>query len=129
MRAIDSFGLREKVILPGYVTLEDIQAIYHLAIALVMPSLFESVSIPIYEAFQAGTPVAASNILALPEQVGDAGLLFDPTSVASIRDAIMEMANNPAAARSRAVRARERMAAMTVERYGTQLQELVSQLR
>ena len=43
-----------------------------------MPSLFESVSIPIYEAFQVGTPVAASNILAIPEQVGDAGLLFDP---------------------------------------------------
>ena len=57
---------------------DDLQAIYKLATALVMPSLFESVSIPIYEAFQAGIPVLASNILAIPEQVGDAGLLFDP---------------------------------------------------
>jgi len=39
-----------------------------------MPSLFESISIPVYEAFQAGTPVVASNILSFPEQVGDAGL-------------------------------------------------------
>ena len=129
MRAIDEFGLHGKVIHLGYVTLEDIQAIYHLATALVMPSLFESISIPIYEAFQAGTPVAASNILALPEQVGDAGLLFDPNSVASIRDAILRIIKDPAAARARADRARERMAAMTVQRYGAQLEALVGQLR
>lgn len=129
MRAIEEFGLREKVVHLGYVTLEDIQAIYHLATALVMPSLFESISIPVYEAFQAGTPVAASNILALPEQVGDAGLLFDPNSVASIRDAILQIVNDPVSAQVRAGRARERMAAMTVERYGAQLQDLVAQLR
>ena len=129
MRAIEEFGLREKVVHLGYVTLEDIHAIYHLATALVMPSLFESISIPIYEAFQAGTPVAASNILALPEQVGDAGLLFDPNSVASIRDAILQIVNDPVSAQARAGRARERMVAMTVERYGAQLQDLVAQLR
>lgn len=129
MRAIDEFDLREKVIHLGYVTLEDIQAIYHLATALVMPSLFESISIPVYEAFQAGTPVAASNILALPEQVGDAGLLFDPTSVPSIRDAILRIVDDPVSAQMRARRARERMAAMTVERYGAQLQDLVARLR
>jgi glycosyltransferase involved in cell wall biosynthesis len=129
MAAIEAFGLREKVIHLGYVTLEDIQAIYHLATALVMPSLFESISIPIYEAFQAGTPVAASNILALPEQVGDAGLLFDPNSVASIRDAILDIVNDPAAAKARAARARERMATMTVERYGAQLEGLVERIR
>jgi glycosyltransferase involved in cell wall biosynthesis len=128
MHAIDSFGLRDRVIHLGYVTLEDIQAIYHLATALVMPSLFESISIPIYEAFQAGTPVAASNVLALPEQVGDDGVLFDPSSTASIKAAIWEIVSNQAAAKARAARARERMAAMTVERYGAQLQDLIGQL-
>ena len=89
MDAIDKFGLNERVFHLGYVEQGDLHAIYKLAAALVMPSLFESVSIPIYEAFQVGTPVAASNILAIPEQVGDAGLLFEPTSVASIRDAML----------------------------------------
>jgi glycosyltransferase involved in cell wall biosynthesis len=129
MRAIEEHGLRDKVIHLGYVTLEDIQALYHLATALVMPSLFESISIPVYEAFQAGTPVAASNVLALPEQVGDAGLLFDPLSVASIKTAILDIVRNPAAAKTRANLARQRMAAMTVERYGAQLQDLVDELR
>ena len=129
MNAVDSFGLNERVCHLGYVEQDDLQAIYRLATALVMPSLFESVSIPIYEAFQVGTPVAASGILAIPEQVGDAGLLFDPISVASIKDAILGIVKDPEAARLLGKRGRDRMAAMTPERYGAQLQDLLLGLR
>jgi glycosyltransferase involved in cell wall biosynthesis len=125
---IDKFGLQDQVRHLGYVDQEDLQAIYRLATALVMPSMFESVSIPIYEAFQVGTPVAASNILAIPEQVGDAGLLFDPKSVTSIRQAIVEIVRNPERARLLAGRGRDRMSAMTPEWYGAQLQDLLNGL-
>jgi glycosyltransferase involved in cell wall biosynthesis len=121
--------LSGRVVHLGYVAQEDLQAIYRLATALVMPSLFESVSIPVYEAFQAGTPVVASGILAIPEQVGDAGLLFDPRSVASIRDTILTIVSNPVEARQLGRRGRERMLAMTPERYGAQLQNLLLELR
>jgi glycosyltransferase involved in cell wall biosynthesis len=129
MSAIDTFGLNGRVCHLGHVEQDDLRTIYRLATALVMPSLFESVSIPIYEAFQVGTPVAASGILAIPEQVGDAGLLFDPTSVASIKDAILRIVKGPAAARLLGERGRGRMAAMTPERYGAQLQNLLLGLR
>jgi len=129
MRAVSKFGLSDRVRHLGYVEQAELQAIYKLATALVMPSLFESVSIPIYEAFQAGTPVVASNILAIPEQVGDAGLMFDPRSVASIKDAILRIAKDPAAARKLGKRGQDRMSAMTSERYGAQLQILLSELR
>jgi len=125
MATIERLGLNEQILILGYIDAGDLRAIYRLATALVMPSLFESVSIPVYEAFQMGTPVATSNILTLPEQVGDAGLLFDPTSVASIKEAVLEIINDPAAARERANRGRARMAAMTPERYGGQLQALL----
>jgi glycosyltransferase involved in cell wall biosynthesis len=129
MDAVAKSGLNERVVHLGYVAQEDLQAIYRLATALVMPSLFESVSIPVYEALQAGTPVAASNILAIPEQVGDAGLLFDPMSVASIRDAILKITRDPTQAALFGQRGRERMLAMTLERYGAQLQNLLLELR
>jgi glycosyltransferase involved in cell wall biosynthesis len=129
MSAIDKCGLSERVCHLGYVEQDDLYAIYRLATALVMPSLFESVSIPIYEAFQVGTPVVASDILAIPEQVGDAGLLFDPTSVASIRDAILKIAGDPEAARLLGKRGRDRMSAMTPEQYGCHLQSLLRELR
>ena len=52
-----------------------------MSIMLVMPTLFESVSIPIYESFFLKVPVCASNVVALTEQVGGAGILFDPNDV------------------------------------------------
>jgi glycosyltransferase involved in cell wall biosynthesis len=118
----------DKVCHLGYVEQDDLAPIYRLATALIMPSLFESVSIPIYEAFQAGTPVMASNVLAIPEQVGDAGLLFDPTSVASIKQAILTMTDDPEAARRLGKRGQERMSAMTPERYGEELKSLLTEM-
>jgi glycosyltransferase involved in cell wall biosynthesis len=129
MRAIRKFGLSNRVLHLGYVKQDDLHSIYQLAMALVLPSLFESVSIPIYEAFQVGTPVAASSIFAISEQVGDAGLLFDPKSVASIKDAILRIVENPEAARLLGKKGRDRMATMTPERYGAQLQNLLLGLR
>jgi glycosyltransferase involved in cell wall biosynthesis len=128
MNAVDRFGLNEQVRHLGYVEQNDLGAIYKHATALVMPSLFESVSIPIYEAFEVGTPVAASNILAIPEQVGDAGLLFDPKSVDAIKQAILRIID-PKIARELAQKGQERMSAMTSERYGAQIQNLLSGLR
>ena len=129
MNAVDKLGLKGRVRHLGYVEQDDLQAIYLLATALVMPSLFESVSIPIYEAFQAGTPVVASGVLAIPEQVGDAGVLFEPTSVASIRDAILTIIKDPAAASILGKSGRDRMMQMTPERYGDQLQNLLRELQ
>jgi glycosyltransferase involved in cell wall biosynthesis len=126
--AIDKCGLNERVRLLGYVKPGDLQAIYKLATALVMPSLFESVSIPVYEAFQVGTAVVASNILGIPEQVGDAGLLFDPNSVSSIKEAILKIVGDREARRLFGQRGRERMLAMTSERFGAELQSLLSAL-
>jgi glycosyltransferase involved in cell wall biosynthesis len=129
IRAVEKFGLSEQVCHLGYVAQGDLQAIYRLATALVMPSLFESVSIPIYEAFQVGTPVAASGILAIPEQVGDAGLLFDPTSASSIKQAILDIVRDPEAARLLGQKGRDKMLAMTPEHYGAQLQNLLLEMR
>jgi glycosyltransferase involved in cell wall biosynthesis len=128
MDAIEKLGVKEKVLQLGYVEQSDLQAAYQLATALVMPSLFESVSIPVYEAFQVGTPVIASNVVAIPEQVGDAGLLFDPTSVNSIRDAILRLVGDNETARRLGQNGKAKMAAMTPERYGGALQDLLTGL-
>jgi glycosyltransferase involved in cell wall biosynthesis len=128
MRRVTSLGLSGHVLHLGYVGDHDLRAIYKLATALVMPSLFESVSIPIYEAFESGTPVAASDTLAIPEQVGDAGLLFDPESVLSMSEAMLKIVD-PAIANALIERGRQRMAEMTPELYGAQLQGVLSDLR
>jgi len=63
------------------ISYEELLYVYKMSIMLVMPTLFESVSIPIYESFFLKVPVCASNVVALTEQVGGAGILFDPNDV------------------------------------------------
>jgi glycosyltransferase involved in cell wall biosynthesis len=61
---------------------------------VVIPTLFEAASGPLYEAWYDGAPVACSNVTSLPEQASDAALLFDPRSTESIAAAVAEMATN-----------------------------------
>lgn len=85
---IGALGLEGQVKFLGYVPDEDLRTLYRLATCLVMPTLFEAISLPIFEAWSDGLPVVCSDITALPEQVGNAAHLFDPHDVASIADAV-----------------------------------------
>ena len=78
MAKIAELSLTGRVLHLGYIDYEDMAGIYKLSAMLIMPTLFESVSMPVYEAFALKVPVCAANVVALPEQIGDAGVLFDP---------------------------------------------------
>lgn len=54
--------------------------LYMQAAVFVYPSLYEGFGIPPLEAMHYGCPVIASNNSSIPEVVGNAGLLFEPTS-------------------------------------------------
>ena len=57
----------------------------------VYPSLYEGFGLPPLEAMACGTPVITSNVSALPETVGDAALLIDPTDVDALAGAIRRL--------------------------------------
>lgn len=69
-------------------------AAYVNATAFVYPSLYEGFGIPPLEAMSASCPVISSNTSSLPEVVGDAALMFDPTDVEALRDALMRIAGD-----------------------------------
>ena len=72
----------------GFVSQEDLVALYNAAIVFVMPSIYEGFGLPILEAMSCGCPVVASRGGSLPEVVGDAGKYVDPLDVTSIADGI-----------------------------------------
>lgn len=94
MHAIEALHLQDRVKLVGYVPDEDMPGFYRRALGLVMPTFFGPTNIPPLEAMAVGCPVAVSNIYAMPEQVGDAALLFDPSSVDEIAQAIVRLATD-----------------------------------
>jgi glycosyltransferase involved in cell wall biosynthesis len=86
----------------GYVADEAREALYAGARTLVLPSLDEGFGLPALEAMSAGVPVVASNAGALPEVVGDAAVLVDPTDADALAHALSRLAADDAWARERA---------------------------
>ncbi len=70
---------RDALVLTGYVPDADLVALYNLATAFVFPSLHEGFGLPALEAMACGTPVIGSNASSIPEVIGRADALFDPT--------------------------------------------------
>jgi glycosyltransferase involved in cell wall biosynthesis len=74
---------------------ETLVQLYNAADVLVAPSLHEGFGLTLLEAMACGTPVVTSNTSAMPEVVGDAGVLVDPMKTHDIVDAIVRLYENP----------------------------------
>lgn len=79
-----------------YVSDEAIPPLMNGADLFCYPSLFEGFGLPILEAMQCGTPVITSNVSALPEVGGGACHYFNPESIRSISDAMVNVLSSRA---------------------------------
>lgn len=116
-----------RIVRAGHVPPGRATALLRAARLLAYPSLCEGFGLPALEAMAEGTPVVASSSSSLPEVVGDAGLLPDPTDVAAIA-AALERANDDEAFRARARRlGPERSALFTWEAAARRTRELFAE--
>lgn len=125
MARIDELNLNDKVKHLGYIDYEDLPYFYKMSQFLVMPTLFESVSIPIYEAFALEVAVCSSNVVALPEQVGDAGVIFDPHNINDIAEKMMVYLSDEGLRKEKARLGFERVSGFNHEEYGKKLLEII----
>jgi glycosyltransferase involved in cell wall biosynthesis len=84
------------LVLTGAVPEEALINLYRGALMLVYPSLYEGFGLPILEAMQCGTPVAAANAASVPEVAGDGGVILDPLDVRAWREAMVAVSQDPA---------------------------------
>ena len=92
---VERLGLQQRVIFTGFVDDEDVPALLNGALFFVYPSLYEGFGIPALEAMACGVPVITSNASSLPEVVGDAGLLVDPTDTDALAAALTLLLDDP----------------------------------
>ncbi|MBU2020230.1 MAG: glycosyltransferase family 4 protein, partial [Bacteroidetes bacterium] len=86
--------LAERIHFQGHLHQENLVKVMAGASAFVYVPYFEGFGIPLLEAMRSGVPIVAGNKTALPEVVGDAGLLCNPFSVKDIADKMSELENN-----------------------------------
>ena len=88
VRALRHHALDDRVVFTGYVSETVLNLLYNRAALFVYPSLYEGFGLPPVEAMACGCPVVASAASALPETLGDAAILVDPTSTSALADAM-----------------------------------------
>src|SRR3989344_264783 len=92
---IKKLGLEEQIVRLGYVSDEEMAAVYKKSYALLNPSLLGPTGIPFVEAIVLGVPVLAANIWEIPNVVGPAGRFFDPLDEKDIATKMLELWKNP----------------------------------
>ena len=122
---INKRHLEKNVKILGYVSNEEMVYLYKHARALIMPTLFGPTNIPQLEAFELGCPVATSRIYGIPEQVGDAALLFNPRSVEEMQQAVRRIWTDDELCKTLIKRGRQKAESWNQKQFGIRVGEIL----
>jgi len=94
-RLVGRLKLEPCVKFAGRIAYEDFARYYAEATMAVIPSLYEGFGMPAGEAMACGVPVISTSGGALPEVVGDAGVLVPPANAKALEEAILSLLDDP----------------------------------
>lgn len=90
--AVDRHGLRDSVQFLGFVTDDELLALYNTCALFCYPTLYEGFGLPVIEAMSCGAPVVTSRVASLPEVGGDAvRYVGDPRDDKALAAALLEV--------------------------------------
>jgi glycosyltransferase involved in cell wall biosynthesis len=115
-RLIAELGVAGRVVRTGFVGTTELRALYAGAAAFAFPSLAEGFGLPVLEAMACGAPVVASAASAIPEVVGDAGVLARADDPPAFAEALACVLGDERLRRDLRTRGRDRAREFTWER-------------
>jgi glycosyltransferase involved in cell wall biosynthesis len=87
---IDELKLSDAIYFLGIIPEEDLIGLYKNTSLVVIPTLYEAGSGPLYEAMRFEVPVVCSNVTSLPDTIGNIDFVFDPLDVNAIASKIRQ---------------------------------------
>ena len=91
----NDLGVEKNVHFLGFVSREELAALYQSAFALTYLTFFGPDNLPPLEAFRIGCPVIASAVEGSEEQLGDAAILVEPSNPNAIANAVKSLMDDP----------------------------------
>ena len=99
VKLIRKLGIQRHITFTGRISDADFVKQYARASIAVVPSVYEGFGLPVGEAMACGVPVISTTGGALPEVVGDAGILVPPADHSALAGAIVDLLDSPEKAR------------------------------
>ena len=128
-RFVDEVGLHDAVTFHGALSDAELAAGMAASDVLVLTSQHEGFGVPVIEAMTHGVPVVANRVGALPEVVGDGGLLVDATDPSALAGAVTSVLGEPSLRENLAQAARRRVGALDLASAGDRAVDLFAALR
>ena len=94
-KLVTQLNLQKHLTFTSGVATQEVVNMYARASLVVVPSVYEGFGLPAGEAMSCGVPVISTNGGALPEVVGDCGIIVPVRDPEAIAQAIKELINNP----------------------------------
>lgn len=85
----------DSIVITGYISDEELAALYSNCRVFVYPSLYEGFGLPPLEAMQCGARVITSSVTSLPEVVGEIGITVSPTDIEDMKQALHTAISSP----------------------------------
>jgi glycosyltransferase involved in cell wall biosynthesis len=121
---VSDAGLDEQVTFLPFLSDEELRTVYKNSEIFLLTSLYEGFGLTCLEAMASGTAVVATNRGAVPEVVGDVGILVDPTDITKIRSALEKMLTDKDEQRAAVNQGQERARQFTWQSTSEQLLEI-----
>jgi glycosyltransferase involved in cell wall biosynthesis len=112
-KLMDRLGVTGAVTFRNQIETSELINLYRTATLVAVPSTYEGFGIPAAEAMACGAPLVSTTAGALPEVVGDAGILIPPGDAAALTAAIAQLMESPARRSEYSISGRKRI----IERF------------
>jgi glycosyltransferase involved in cell wall biosynthesis len=120
--------LSERITFTGFVPDADLVLLYNTSTLFILPSFSEGFGLPVVEAMACGLPVTASSRNSIPEVLGDAGILFDPTELREMTAAMTRLLADETLRNELRERGREQARRYTWERGAQQMMTVLEEV-
>lgn len=108
-RLIEKLGIEDRITFYSGLTSDEVAGLYARATCAVIPSIYEGFGLPAGEAMACQVPVISTNGGALPEVVGDAGIIVPVKDHKAIAGAIQKLLGDDTLRAALAIKGRSRM--------------------
>jgi glycosyltransferase involved in cell wall biosynthesis len=95
VKLVAELGIGDIVHFAGRIKNEEFAGYYSNATIAVVPSVYEGFGLPAAEAMACGVPLISTSGGALPEVVGDAGIIVPPADAEALAEELIFLLNNP----------------------------------